>query len=201
MWFIIQAMIIGFSIAAPGGSVGFLCVEETLLNGIFSGIIAGLASATADMLYGVFIAFCLKMSHFFLLQHQTFFSYIGAFFLCCLGINRFFEKPPINKNKIMHSGLLKTYVLTFTLTLVDVSTILEYLCLFTGLDIEVDSLAKSLLFVSGIFVGSLVWWIILSCSVGIYKKKISEEVFQYINYCSGIIILIFGLYGFSKVWQ
>lgn len=49
----IKALFIGFSIAAPVGPIGLLCVQRSLKRGFRSGLATGLGAATADALYGV----------------------------------------------------------------------------------------------------------------------------------------------------
>lgn len=50
--FFLRGLIIGFSIAAPVGPIGVLCIRRTLADGRASGLAAGLGAASADALYG-----------------------------------------------------------------------------------------------------------------------------------------------------
>lgn len=43
---------IGFSIAAPVGPIGILCIKRSLTEGWENGFVAGLGAATADAVYG-----------------------------------------------------------------------------------------------------------------------------------------------------
>ena len=49
---LIKGIALGFSIAAPVGPIGILCIQRTLENGRISGLATGLGAATADMIYG-----------------------------------------------------------------------------------------------------------------------------------------------------
>jgi len=53
----IKGFIIGFSIAAPVGPIGILCIQRTLSGGNLQGLVSGLGAATADALYGFIAAF------------------------------------------------------------------------------------------------------------------------------------------------
>lgn len=55
--FFSKGLILGFSIAAPVGPIGVLCIRRTLTNGMSSGFISGLGTATADAVYGCIAAF------------------------------------------------------------------------------------------------------------------------------------------------
>ena len=51
-----RGLVIGFSIAAPVGPIGVLCIRRTLQNGFRSGLASGLGAATADAVYGMIAA-------------------------------------------------------------------------------------------------------------------------------------------------
>jgi len=48
--FFLRGLVIGFSIAAPVGPIGLLCISRTLTGRRISGLISGLGAATADAL-------------------------------------------------------------------------------------------------------------------------------------------------------
>lgn len=49
---LLQGIVLGFSIAAPVGPIGVLCIQRTLSKGKLSGLVSGLGAATADAVYG-----------------------------------------------------------------------------------------------------------------------------------------------------
>jgi len=55
--FFFKGLLIGFSIAAPVGPIGLLCIQRTIAYGRKSGLVTGLGAATADGLYGAVAAF------------------------------------------------------------------------------------------------------------------------------------------------
>ena len=52
--FLAKGLIIGFSIAAPVGPIGILCIRRCLSQGYWAGFFTGLGAATADALYPTF---------------------------------------------------------------------------------------------------------------------------------------------------
>ena len=64
--FFLRGLIIGFSIAAPVGPIGVLCIHRTLMKGRISGLISGFGAATADAIYGCIAAFGLTFISSFL---------------------------------------------------------------------------------------------------------------------------------------
>ena len=60
MLFFIKGIILGFSIAAPVGPIGVLCIRRTLAQGMAYGFVSGIGAATADAFYGLLAAFGLS---------------------------------------------------------------------------------------------------------------------------------------------
>lgn len=197
--FLIQGILVGFSIAAPVGAIGLLCIQNTLQSGIALGISSGLGAATADMMYGILVAIGMRTLSTFLLTYRTILTLIGGIFLCYLGIKKFFAKPALYAAQISAKTILKTYIVTFFLTLTNPATILDFMALFTGLSIDVSDYIQGLMFVAGVFIGSAIWWFILCFSVNSFRKHVSQTVLQWINWIAGAIILCFGLWALSKI--
>lgn len=76
--FFIKGLIIGFSIAAPVGPIGVLCIQRTIAYGKTSGLFTGLGAATADGFYGAVAAFGLTIISNFLVGQQFWFRLIGG---------------------------------------------------------------------------------------------------------------------------
>ena len=86
-------MAIGFSIAAPVGPIGVLCIRRSLADGWRVGLATGLGAATADAAYGCVAAFGLTAISSFLVNQKVWLGLIGGIFLCYLGIRTFLSKP------------------------------------------------------------------------------------------------------------
>jgi threonine/homoserine/homoserine lactone efflux protein len=52
----LKGLAVGFSIAAPVGPIGLLCIRRTLTGGWGLGFATGMGAATADMVYGLVAA-------------------------------------------------------------------------------------------------------------------------------------------------
>lgn len=191
---------VGFSIAAPVGAIGSLCIQQTLKGGIRLGVASGLGAATADMMYGILVALGLTATQQMILHCRTPLSIIGGLFLCFLGIKKIFSAPPSQQNSSStQNNLLSAYGITFLLTLTNPATILDFAALFMGLTINVSGYHESFAFLSGVFLGSALWWLILCFTVGFFRKKISQNALRYINYAAGTVIFLFGVYALYQV--
>jgi threonine/homoserine/homoserine lactone efflux protein len=194
----LKGFVIGFSIAAPVGPIGILCIQRTLTGGNFQGLITGLGAATADALYGFIAAFGLTFISNFLVDQSNWFRIIGGLFLCYLGLRAFLRKPQEQTVSVANSTNLSAYGTTFFLTLTNPMTILFFAGIFAGLGMVSESIhyASAGLMVIGVFIGSGAWWLILSGTTGILRNKISEGKLAMVNKFSGLIILAFGVLAF-----
>ncbi|HEY9651627.1 MAG TPA: LysE family transporter, partial [Coleofasciculaceae cyanobacterium] len=91
--FFIKGLIIGFSIAAPVGPIGVLCIHRTLTQGCVSGLVSGLGAATADAIYGSIAGLGLTFLSSVLIHQQRWLQLFGGAFLCYLGIKTWVSLP------------------------------------------------------------------------------------------------------------
>jgi threonine/homoserine/homoserine lactone efflux protein len=195
--FLIRGFIIGFSIAAPVGPIGLLCMRRTLAEGRPSGLVSGLGAATADAIYGSVAGFGLTFISNFLVSQQLWLRLIGGVFLCYLGIRTILAKPADQAAAANGNGLLGAYASTFFLTLTNPMTILFFAAIFAGLGLGGTNgnyvSAGALVF--GVFLGSALWWLVLSGGVGLFRAKFNAHRLQWVNRISGVIITGFGAFA------
>ena len=132
----LQGLAIGFSIAAPVGPIGLLCIRCTLTHGRLNGFLCGLGAATADAVYGVIAALGLSAITSFLLGTQTWLQLAGGLFLVWLGIRTMRAPPaaaPRSTDTAAASALAAGYFSTLALTLTNPMTILSFIGIFAGL--------------------------------------------------------------------
>jgi threonine/homoserine/homoserine lactone efflux protein len=193
--FLLRGLIIGFSIAAPVGPIGVLCIRRTLGEGRVSGLLSGLGAATADAIYGCVAGFGLTFISSLLINQQIWLRLIGGAFLCYLGLKIFFASPAKQEAPARGDGLLGAYASTLFLTLTNPMTILSFAAIFAGLGVGSagGNYVSAGLLVLGVFIGSALWWLILSSVTGMFWKKITPSGLRWVNRISGIMITAFGL--------
>jgi len=196
--FMFKGVIIGFSIAAPVGPIGVLCIRRSLADGRQIGLATGLGAATADAIYGCVAAFGLTAISSFLVGQRFWLGILGGLFLCYLGVRTFISTPAGQMAEVRGGGLFPAYVTTLVLTLANPMTILSFVAVFAGfgLGASPDYFSASTL-VAGVFVGSALWWLILSGGVALFRSAMSSGWMRIVNRLSGSIILAFGLYSLS----
>lgn len=90
---LLRGLLIGFSVAAPVGPIGVLCIRRTLAEGRAYGFVSGLGAATADAIYGSVAAFGLTLVSRLLISQQSWLRLVGGAFLCYLGVKTFLARP------------------------------------------------------------------------------------------------------------
>ena len=193
--FLWKGFILGFSIAAPVGPIGLLCIRKTIQFGRVSGFFSGLGAAVADTLYGLIAAFGLTLISDALIAGQFWLKLIGGVFLVYLGVKTFLAKASEKTSAVSHQTLFKDFVSTFLLTVTNPLTILSYVAVFAGLGLSdiSNSYINASLLVCGVFLGSTSWWLILSEGVTLFRQKIGQELMLWINRLAGLIITAFGV--------
>lgn len=193
-YIIFQGMVLGFSIAAPVGPIGLLCINRTLTHGKTVGFLSGLGAATADMLYGMVAAFGVTTISGFLVEHHRMLQIGGGLFLLYFGAGLFRAKPAQQAAVAGKQGLVGAWLSTFALTLTNPMTILAFAGIFTGLGLGLSgSYTHAALLVSGVFAGSLFWWLLLSLVVGHFRSRFRIVHLVWVNRLSGIVLIGLGV--------
>jgi len=198
----LKGLAIGFSIAAPVGPIGVLCIRRSLSEGRQVGLATGLGAATADAIYGCVAAFGLTAVSSALVGHRSWLGFSGGLFLCYLGVRTFMSGPAARVAEIRGHGLLAAYLTAFFLTLANPMTILSFVAVFAGFGLgsSPSYLAAGVL-VTGVFIGSALWWLLLSGGVGLLQSRVGPGWMQLINRFSGCIIFGFGIYSLATSWS
>ena len=200
---LLRGLLIGFSIAAPVGPIGVLCIRRTLAEGRTAGLLTGLGAATADALYGCIAAFGLTFISSFLVRQQDILALVGGIFLCYLGVRTLLSAPAMAAAAAGSKSLLGMYTSTFFLTLTNPLTILSFAAIYAGLGLAASSgnYLSATLVVLGVFLGSASWWLLLSGIVSLFRSRVTPNALRWVNRLSGAIILGFGVVMLIQLLQ
>jgi threonine/homoserine/homoserine lactone efflux protein len=192
----LRGLVIGLSIAAPVGPIGVLCIRRTLADGRAIGFASGLGAATADGLYGAVAAFGLSLVTNALVDQRLWLQAGGGTFLCYLGVRTWLAVPATTSNAAAGGrGLTAAWASTFVLTLTNPTTIISFAAIFAGLGLgrSVGGRGAASLMVLGVFLGSALWWLILSTGVGLLRSAFTPDRLRWVNRGAGVIIAAFGV--------
>ena len=192
---LLEGAVLGFSIAAPVGPIGVLCIRRTLAEGRLTGVATGLGAAAADGLYGGLAALGLTAVTQALVGAAQGVRLIGGALLLVLAWRTWRSRPDDRAAATRGAGLLGAFGSTFVLTLSNPMTILSFLAVFAGLGI--GSLhgrpTLALLLVAGVVAGSAAWWLLLSAGVSLLRSRFDTRAMGWVNRVSAAVIAAFGL--------
>lgn len=201
----IKSVTIGFSIAAPVGPIGLLCIQRSLSRGFRSGFATGLGAAGADTIYGLLGALGIAGIATALPGLSVFLKIAGGAFLMWLAFAIARERPaaPTAAAAAARPSLTRDFLTTFGLTLSNPMTIVSFIGVFAALGPLSSAGADTAgttgtgwqtvaPMVAGVFVGSAGWWLCLSSATAAAGKKMPASFMQTIGRLSALVIGIFG---------
>ncbi|HWD19338.1 MAG TPA: LysE family transporter [Verrucomicrobiae bacterium] len=192
--YLAKGLLIGFSIAAPVGPIGLLCLRRSLTEGLAAGLVVGLGAASADALYGAVAAFGLTAISSFLVGQKFWLGLLGGMFLCYLGLRIFLAKPPASPAPVTGGNLISAYFSTFFLTLTNPATILSFVAVFAGFGLGAGANGvAAVALVAGVFAGSALWWLLLSQGAGRLRDRLTAPAMIRINQAAGGVLFLFGV--------
>lgn len=196
MLLLTKSAVIGISIAAPVGPIGLLCIQRTLVSGVKTGFACGLGAATADAIYGAIGAFGLTAIMHWLTGYTLWLSLAGALFLIIIGW-RLMSTPLATQERIdaapTHS--LAAFASTLLLTLANPMTMVSFIAVFSALSGRLVLSAQTAgTMVTGVFIGSVAWWLLLVLGVAMVRQRIKPVVIQRISQSAGVFLLGMGLW-------
>jgi threonine/homoserine/homoserine lactone efflux protein len=200
-----RGLLIGFSVALPVGPMAVLCIRRTLAHGWWTGLISGLGIALADALFGSIAAFGLTSISAVLIDFQDIVRVVGGLFLCYLGV-RTFRTPAASVAAATASRSnrqIGAFLSTLGLTLTNPTTILSFAAIFSGFGVMEGNkgTASAFALVAGVFLGSTLWWVLLTGGTSLLRGKLTTERLTIVNRISGAVILIFGLVALASLLE
>ena len=201
--FFARGLAIGFAIAAPVGAIGLLCIRRTLADGRLVGFVSGLGAATADAFYGAVAALGLTAVSSAIVDHQDTVRLVGGIFLCYLGLRTALSQSTMVANPGAARGLAGAFGSTLALTLTNPTTILSFAAVFAGLGLGTTSgdRGSAVLMVCGVFLGSALWWLLLSGAVGFFRRALTPERLRWVNRLSGALLAGLGVLSLLSLVQ
>jgi threonine/homoserine/homoserine lactone efflux protein len=193
--YFLKGLIIGFTVAFPVGPINVLCAHRTLMHGRLAGIASGLGAALADTAIACVAAFGLFFITNLLNTERVWINSAGAVLLAVAGFRTYYRAPPKTRLTADPSNLIGDLTSTFALTLTNPITILSFITIYAAFDIQPNDeiTAADWFLLLGIFLGSMVWWLVLTGFVGLFRKEFTPAGFKWANRIAGIVILICAL--------
>lgn len=196
--FLFGGLLIGLLFGMPAGAVGALTVQRTLNYGIKAGLATGLGSSVSDCLYACFGVFGLTLISDFLLKHQAVINILGGSLILAMGIRMILRKNEDSVSGVLAISGIKMFLSSFAVGITNPATILTFLFTFSYFGISGQlTMFQGIQLVCGVFIGTYIWWGILSVVANALKKKTNS--FCKLNRVFGIILTLFGTAVFARV--
>ncbi|MBH1989000.1 MAG: LysE family translocator [Myxococcaceae bacterium] len=192
---LIQAFLIGLVLAVPVGPMALLCIQRTLRFGFSVGLATSIGISLADALYGLVGILGLSAVSQFLFQYQMLLKISGGIFLAILGTRILRESRDLKKSGIVpeNKGLWAAFISAFILTLSNPMTVLAYVAVMAGVQMDSHGVDQALILAGSVFWGSLLWWVFLSGLAACLKSKLEDRHMHAVGMVSGILLIVFAV--------
>src|ERR1039458_1639189 len=175
--YLLKGLIIGFSLAAPIGPIGILCVRGTMLHGARRGFVVGLSGALGDVIYALAAVFGVKLIFDLVVSYQQWMRLLGGFMLIGAGIFTFRSQPRTSLPTQKGMGEAGIFASTFLLALTNPLTLFGYAAAFSaaGVNKIIADRVSIMLLIGGVFCGSFLWFSLLVWFSHTFKEKITSR--------------------------
>jgi threonine/homoserine/homoserine lactone efflux protein len=193
--YLLEGIIVGFVGAMPIGPIGILCIRRALTLGRKQAILTGLGGATADIVYVTIALFGIKLVADFVAVEQYWIRLCGGIGVLAVGIFVVRSHPTsrlITSNRFEHTRL---FVSTFLLALSNPVPLLGFAAMLSAIGIKhvAGEAFTRILFVAGVFVGSLIWFSLLANVANAIRRTMSDQKLSIINKIAGVILIVLGI--------
>ncbi|MCM3172121.1 LysE family transporter [Paenibacillus sp. MER 99-2] len=194
---LLSYVILGISLSAPIGPINAAQLDRGARHGFLHAWILGLGAMFADLVYMLFIYF--GVAHFLdtpLLR--SFLWSFGSFILLYTGVETLSKLKQSTKSySLTEVSIKKSFISGFLMALSNPLNILFWLGIYGSILATTAKHADTphlLLYSLGIFIGILIWDVIMAWMASRFHKFKNEVVLRSISILSGICLIGFGVY-------
>lgn len=186
---------VGLCIAMPIGPVDILCIRNTLSWGKRYGFVTGMGAAVTHAIYGAIAGLGVVALTSLLMTYIFWFKVVGGLFLCYLGLTTLLGKSETDQVRTGKGTLARLFLTAFFITMANPFTVLSLLAIYTAFGLGGQDITSYgiILLTTGVFLGSTLWWLILSFSARLFRNHFTEHWFRWLYRISGIALLLFGV--------
>lgn len=202
----ILGLFVGLGSSIPLGPLGVMCVQKTLSKGRNSGFLTGTGAALTDTIFAAFAILSLAVIQEFVAEYETYVLFFGGIVVALIGLKIYYTNP-VKELRRRDGGKkhFEDFISGFLMTITNPGAIFLILGLFAfvGININADSTKGEITATLwGVFVGSSLWWFILSTGINIFRAKFRLRQLVMINKVAGITIIALSLITFFEgVWR
>jgi len=200
LFLFLKGALLGVIITAPLGPIGTLCINRSIEKGFWFGFSGGLGTALGDASYALVAVAGLAVFSETMSMATIPLALGGGLMLLWLGFRGLENRGKVKAAKIDAADFLHTTISTFLLTISNPATILSFGALFAGLGLTEETRRfSSAAIVSGVFLGSLLWWFCLSGAVSLARDRLSADFTAKVGRATSYMLLAFGAVALGSV--
>lgn len=199
----IQAIVIGLVLAMPIGPIALFCMRNSSAWGMRYGVITGIGAATADALYGLFALFGVMALSMWLKPYTQLLSTVGGIALLAVGLKMIIHPTVRSKIALVPLSLPVLFCVSFCLTLANPGTFLALCAIFSNFDVCAETLSWKSTFTltAGIFIGSALWWLLLSAITAWSCRHLPVRVLLIAHRVMGGLFLLLGALSLAAAFS
>jgi threonine/homoserine/homoserine lactone efflux protein len=193
---LLRGLLLGLAVAASPGPIFFLCLRRSLTQGRLIGLLSGFGVATADGFYAAIATFGVVAIASAFLAGRRPLAIAGGAVLIVLGVRILLERRKAAEPAAAPTGrgLAWAYLSTLGLTITNPATIVSFAALAATLGFGTgSSVAGPALVVTGVLLGSALWWCILAVGASSLRSRLTPGLLSGISTVSGLTIAVFGI--------
>lgn len=196
---------IGFIAAAPIGPVNILVIQRALQFGRRSALTLGAGAALGDALFAALAAFGVRALMLLLDQHTPILKIVGG--LIMLGFAWYLLRHPphlVDTGGASPNGG-NSLIAALLMTVTNPATLVWFGGAFGSVGFQeighgsMRSLAHSGQLVLGVFLGSMLWWVMIASGAVQFRSRVNDRTLARINSGVALVMLIFGLAAIAGV--
>lgn len=190
---LIKAFLVGIIAAVPVGPILLMVIQKTLCGGKAAGIMTGLGSAMADMLYAAVGLFTLSLIQRFIEVHELLITMTGGALLLAIGLSIFFKKIDLEHKSEEGAVKLGSYALqSFVSVIANPAALAVMLGLISAFGFGTSNKAALPLIIFFVFLGEFLYWVLVANLVN-GKFRLNEKLLKTVSKIAGAGICCFAL--------
>jgi threonine/homoserine/homoserine lactone efflux protein len=185
----------GFTLCAPIGPIGLLCLKRSMVEGRLAGLISVLGASTMDGFYCLIAGLGVACLSDFLTNEKSTIAMIGGIALSLVGIKMILTKSYAGIGSGLSMRLGHAFFTTLLLMLTNPFPILVFAAVFASMgSFEAASRSQYIIISSVcVFIGSSLWGFILFAMHGLFRRQPGLSLAGVMNKGCGFILFISGL--------
>ncbi|WP_434525295.1 LysE family translocator [Photorhabdus asymbiotica] len=188
--------LLGLGAAAPVGPINIELMRRHLNISCLHAVVFGLGACFADIIYLLLLGFGILQ----LFSHTIFMpilGFLGALMVIWFGIISFINKQNEENINIIAMPYHRQFFDGVLLTLLNPYNIIFWLSVSAQLSNITSDKYGLAIGASGTIIGVIFWVAFINTIIFFSKKMLSHRVIKFINYASGVTLIMLGLYFFS----